>query len=417
MLANAGLVVAVDVRAHCDLALLLRIGQNPPDVLGVLESVLAAADGAAYRASLHPPALQVLLHAYEHLRRRAHEKLVLPKVDVKPVRRRVPLLQAAEDLAGWRFAWLSERLGQHRLEEVSTGEFFFRPVDEFSELARLELAPLDTFGHLRARLEGHLCLAAIDALRASHADAVAEDEVVAHSPCLLGLVVDHEDVVGDVEYKVALFGIALLVQLHRLELERQVVAKRPVEPKVRVFIGFEQLGNRTNNRENARLFRALLLREEAFGHFHLAIDAVDAHRAAGDGWGILHHPHHRRKKGHAPSIQGFDPEPARPRLQRDRRVAEPNGPLRIPARVLVRRRQQHAPAFVQAPGELLHLLLGLRDVLDLGNHHDLAVCHERRPHWPRTRGPHRGLAVLRTVPGLRALRGLLLCASLHGARS
>mmetsp|Transcript_69071 Transcript_69071/g.202212 ORF Transcript_69071/g.202212 Transcript_69071/m.202212 type:complete len:447 (-) Transcript_69071:950-2290(-) len=105
------LVIPVHVGAHGDLRLLLRICQNGANVLRVFQGVLAPSDGATDRACFHANALQVLLGPHEHLRRGAHEELILAQVDEEAVGGRVALLQPMKDLARRRFAWLAECLG------------------------------------------------------------------------------------------------------------------------------------------------------------------------------------------------------------------------------------------------------------------------------------------------------------------
>mmetsp|Transcript_11134 Transcript_11134/g.35324 ORF Transcript_11134/g.35324 Transcript_11134/m.35324 type:complete len:313 (+) Transcript_11134:1183-2121(+) len=236
VLADPRLVVAVDVGAHGDLRLLLGVRQDRADVLGVLQGVLAAPDGAADGAGLHAHALQVLLGPHEHLRRGADEELVLAQVDEEAVGRGVALLQAVEDLAGARGAGLAEGLGEHGLEEVAARKLLLCPVHELRKLPLLELPAADARGQLLAGFEGHLRPASLDALRVADALGAREDEVVAHPPRALLLVVDDQELVREVEHEVALIRVAVLVELDLLELEGKVVPESAIEAQVLVLV-------------------------------------------------------------------------------------------------------------------------------------------------------------------------------------
>src|SRR5207244_13148997 len=111
-------VVPVDVRAHRQLALVLRRVEQLTDALGILDRVTAAGDGATDRAGLDPSAFDPDVH----LGRRGDEKLALAKVDQRAVGRRVGLAQPVEDDA-WRVgAGIGEQLADDDLEEVAAGK-------------------------------------------------------------------------------------------------------------------------------------------------------------------------------------------------------------------------------------------------------------------------------------------------------
>ena len=92
-LADAALVVAVDVGAHGELGLLLRVGEEAADLLGVAERVGAARDRARDRARLDAAAA----HAHVHLGRRADQVLARAEAREEAVRRGVARAQALED--------------------------------------------------------------------------------------------------------------------------------------------------------------------------------------------------------------------------------------------------------------------------------------------------------------------------------
>ena len=93
-LADAGLVVAVDVSAHCDFALLLLVVEQLFDVLRVLDRRSAAFDGAGYRARLDGRTLA----AHVHLGRGAHEELIVAQIDDEGEGRGVAFADAPVEL-------------------------------------------------------------------------------------------------------------------------------------------------------------------------------------------------------------------------------------------------------------------------------------------------------------------------------
>ena len=72
------------------------------------------------------------------------------------------------------------------------------------------------------------------------------------------MAVQRPDLVGQVQHEVTLPGRASQPLPHRLELKRQVVAERPVQPQVRV-IAAERGDDLAQRREHGGLTAALLL--------------------------------------------------------------------------------------------------------------------------------------------------------------
>mmetsp|Transcript_95880 Transcript_95880/g.266351 ORF Transcript_95880/g.266351 Transcript_95880/m.266351 type:complete len:270 (-) Transcript_95880:616-1425(-) len=236
MLTDPRLVITVHIRAHGNLRLLFWITEDPPDVFGVFEGIIPSDDGPTDGARLDAETLHLPLSAHKHLRRGSNEEFVLAQVDEEPVRSRVAVLQPVEDLA-WRIlARLAEGLREHRLEEVAALKLALGLLHHPRKLPRRQLSAPDAIGHLCASLEGHLVALTSKALRAAHAVLALEHKVIAHTPGLVRLGVDHQEIVWYEEHKVALLRVALLVQLDLLELEGKVVAKRTVEAQVLVII-------------------------------------------------------------------------------------------------------------------------------------------------------------------------------------
>ena len=66
-------------------------------------------------------------------------------------------------------------------------------------------------------------------------------EIVAVKRRLLAHVIDDQDLVGQVEHEVALIGRTRQAQLHRLELEYEVVAEGAIKPEMLVLGAGKQL--------------------------------------------------------------------------------------------------------------------------------------------------------------------------------
>ncbi len=94
-------------------------------------------------------------------------------------------------------------------------------------------------------------------------------------------MVDHEDLVGQIEDEIALVLGPRQAQRHRLELEHQIVAKGAVKPEVLVLGAAEQIDQGAQNREYrglpaAALFREALLALLDFARYPIAPDPLDA---------------------------------------------------------------------------------------------------------------------------------------------
>mmetsp|Transcript_78452 Transcript_78452/g.188094 ORF Transcript_78452/g.188094 Transcript_78452/m.188094 type:complete len:302 (-) Transcript_78452:857-1762(-) len=166
VLADSRLVVTIHICAHGDLRLFFGICQDRFDVLGILQCILASPDGAGDRACLDPKALQVALHSHKHLRGCPHQVLLLTQVHQEAIGRRVPPLQAVEDLTGPGLAGLPESLREDGLEKVPPLELLLGNVNLLGKLPRLELAAVLAGGHLRPGLEVHLGALVVHALGA-----------------------------------------------------------------------------------------------------------------------------------------------------------------------------------------------------------------------------------------------------------
>src|SRR5262249_14935624 len=132
-LADARLVVAVDVSTHGEFGLVLTRIQQPLDLQRVTDGVAAARDRPGDRAGLDA----VAVHPDVHFRRGADQVLGLPQVNQKAVRRGVALAQAAEQLGGRHRARFEEGLAGHDLEQVPALERLTRDPHAGGVLTRL----------------------------------------------------------------------------------------------------------------------------------------------------------------------------------------------------------------------------------------------------------------------------------------
>src|SRR5204862_368237 len=101
-------------------------------------------------------------------------------------------------------------------------------------------------------------------------------EFIAMHSRMLAHMIDDQDLVRQIEDEVALILGARQSKAHRLELEDEVVAERAIEAEMLVLGTPEQIVERAQHREDARLPAALFLREERVALSHLARDMVFA---------------------------------------------------------------------------------------------------------------------------------------------
>src|SRR5260370_29637091 len=97
-------------------------------------------------------------------------------------------------------------------------------------------------------------------------------------------MIGDEDLVGQIEDQVTLIVGARQAQLHRLELEDQIISKGAVEAEMLILGAAEQMDQRPQYREERGLSATALLGETLAGFANLAGDPVLAdllHRGRG----------------------------------------------------------------------------------------------------------------------------------------
>src|SRR3990170_344728 len=95
-------------------------------------------------------------------------------------------------------------------------------------------------------------------------------EVVAAPPGALAAVIHDDEVVRQIKDEVALGRGALEPETQRLELQRQIVAKSPVEPEVRIVGAVKKVNEGAKDAEYRGLPASLLLGETAARLLHAA---------------------------------------------------------------------------------------------------------------------------------------------------
>src|ERR1700732_4991591 len=89
-------------------------------------------------------------------------------------------------------------------------------------------------------------------------------------------MIDDQDLVGQIEDEITLILGTREAQLHRLELEHQIVSKRAVKPEMLILGAAQTVGHCAQNREYRGLAPAVLFREALIGLFDLTRDKVGA---------------------------------------------------------------------------------------------------------------------------------------------
>ena len=343
--AHPGLVVAVHVRAHGQLGLLLGRGEQGADVLGVGQRVAAAGDRPGDRAGLDP----VAGHPHVHLRRRADQVLALAQVEEELVRRRVALPQPLVEGRG-RAAGPVEDVAGHHLEQVTAGEPLPRLLHDPRERPWPRVA-----GRFSARngtplphlVRHRLVNASANALggRAGHLEFVAE------AGRGFPLAVQHVQPVGQVQHEVTLVRWPGVPEPHRLELERQVVPERAVKAQVRVRPG-ERGDDLAQRREHRGPPAPLLLGERANG---LRYDHLDLRGRARPDLitGTAHRVTDYGQQDLTTFVQRRRGDLASPGDQLDARVHVRHVPPAVSARVFHAGAEHPAAAGLDLPGHVV----------------------------------------------------------------
>src|SRR4030095_15193202 len=164
----------------------------------------------------------------------------------------------------------------------------------------------------------------------------------------------HDDkLIGNVEDEVTLIGRSFLMQPQRLELKCEIVTESSIQAEIVVFNTAEETDHSAHDRKDGRLFTPLFFRETARTFYDNAIQCISAHFGLDDGRNPANDFGNDRQQKTSAPVQCGNMEVSAARLQRQRRINETDVPPRIPARVLVARRQQNATTLIQGWHERL----------------------------------------------------------------
>ena len=328
------------------------------DAVGVFERVGAAADGAADRAGLDAATLD----ADVHFRRRGDKKLAGAEINQRAVGCRIGLFQPLKHGARRVGARAGEELAGDDLEQIAALERLLGLFDQRRVFAGRVVALGRQLSWRQIGVVGGLRRGA----RQTGGRSAAGRELVAVERGLLAHVVDDQDLVRQVKYKIALIVGTRQAQLHRLELEDEVVAEGAIEAEMLVFRALEQGDQRAQHREHRRLTAALLLGEACC---RLADHAADASVARGAELDRVEAPQRvgdRRKQHLAAGVERLDRETAATRAEHQRRIDKAHVPAGVAAGKLEARREQHAALPVERLGEReIGGAVGARDKLAL----------------------------------------------------
>ena len=179
----------------------------------------------------------------------------------------------------------------------------------------------------------------------------ADFEFVAVDLRLLPHVIDDQDLVGQIQHQIALIVGAWQPQLHRLELEDEIVAERTVKPEMLVLRAGEQFPQRPQHREDRWLTAALFLRKTLAAFPYVALDPVGAAMPDSDRVERRQMIRDGGQQHRAAFVERLDRKRPSARGQHERRIDKPHVPSCVAARKLEARREQHAAPLVEALGQ------------------------------------------------------------------
>src|SRR5690606_8629658 len=156
------------------------------------------------------------------------------------------------------------------------------------------------------------------------------------------VVIDDENFVGNIEDDVALAGGPFEMQLHRVELEGEIVAEGTVEAEIAVVFGAVKVGDRAQHGEDGGRTGALFLGQDGVGLGNPEIHPRVGTGGDGDDRQCLDGGGDGRKHDFAATVQRLDRHGAATRGDDDGRVDDRRVPACIAAGIFVVRRE-HGP--------------------------------------------------------------------------
>ncbi|MND61565.1 hypothetical protein D3C80_528260 [compost metagenome] len=335
-LADAALVVSVDIGAHRQLRLVLLRIQQLEDLLAIGNRILAALDRARDRAGLDTAAR----NADEHFRRCADQIFLVAEIDEEGIGRWVDSLQPVGNLGRLAVATFHEFLAGNHFEQIAATETLLRLGDELGIFARLVIALRRRHRRAHERIGRDVLALALG----RHATL---GEIVAVDPGLGCMVVDDEDFVGKKQYHVALVFRPLHGKLDRVELEGKVVTESAEQADRRIGFGIEEVNDRAQNGKHRRHLRALFLGKHAGRLVDRKVEAAGCPLAKCQILYALQPLSNEAEQHFAARVIRLDPDLATIAGDPERRVDDCRIPSRITTRIFVIRRKDGAAALVQ----------------------------------------------------------------------
>ena len=122
-------------------------------------------------------------------------------------------------------------------------------------------------------------------------------------------MIDDQDLVGQIQHQIALVRGPRQTQLHRLELEHEVIAERAIEPEMLVFAAAEQIDQRAQHRKHRGLAAALFFGKALVASADLAVDPLVVAVARGASAArVSERSGHGRQQHPAARVQRLDRE-------------------------------------------------------------------------------------------------------------
>ena len=298
--------------------------QELEDLFAVLDGIGAALDGAGNRAGFDPPPGD----AHEHLGAGAHQIFAVAEVHDETEGGGIDPFQPLEDGRGAVLAGFVKHLPRHNLKEIAAHEAFLGLLNEFSVFTRLMIAARHI---LASALKGDLFTTAAQPVGALRA--VGKLVAIAHGR--RGVMIRHQQIVGQKKHEITLIRGPFEVEFDRFELEREVIAKAAVKAEVVILIRFEMPHEGAQDRENRRRARAFLFVIDPVGfgdaQIELFLGSGEIHHLRQ----AFHHVAHHRQQDTPARIECCDAHLAAAGLHHHGRLGKAELPTGVAAGIFV----------------------------------------------------------------------------------
>jgi len=351
-LADATLVIAVDIGAHGQLGLVLGRVQQGADLPRIRQCVRAAGNGAGDRAGLDAPPL----HPHVHLGRCGQQILPVAQIHQRTIGRRVVALQAGEDLRRAVPTYFVEHLARDDFEQIAAPERLHGSTHDVGIFAGAVITRGRNLTRLRSG-GGHerraLPAAPQPAGSLPHPRSTGCQERPAHKVIAVqirdaGLMIDNQHFVRQVEHQFPRCRVAGKTLAHRLKLEAQLIAEGAVEPQVRILGAFEMRAECAQHRKHAGLAGTGFLRKLRRGRPHLHKQGIAVTALVRKVRMPVQSPLQLRQQHSPTGIQCLDAHGTATGGDDHRRIHETDVPAGVAPGVLEPGAEQHTAFGVQA---------------------------------------------------------------------